>query len=203
MTDYDAIRTCCSGGNICKRCWGFISAAVKVLDVTFRETFGYKQILWVYSGRRGIHCWISDKEAMALTDDQRRSLMGWLEVVKGGKEMVKKVNVRTSFKGKIGTLHPFLQNALHILREDFSSLILRDQNCFGHAEGWAELLQLLPNGDLKERLREQWEREPKRSSSKKWEDIAIEMQAAQIHERVSCDACVMTAWHLKIPLRPR
>jgi DNA primase small subunit len=31
---------------------------------------------------------------MLLTDDQRKAIMGWLEVIKGGKEMIKKVNVR-------------------------------------------------------------------------------------------------------------
>jgi DNA primase small subunit len=184
MTDYDSVRTCCTGGSICRRCWGFISCSVKVLDVALRDTFGFKHVLWVYSGRRGIHCWISDREAMALTDDQRKSLMGWLEVVKGGKEMTKKVNVRHNTKTKIGGLHPALQTAVRILREDFNSLILKDQNCFGNPEGWAELLTLLPDGGMKERLRDTWEDDPKKPSLKKWEDIAIEMHSAQPHEKV-------------------
>lgn len=60
----------------------------------------------MYSGRRGIHCWISDQSALDLTDDQRRALVTFLEVIKGGKEQNKKVNVR----GPIGdaALHPFL-----------------------------------------------------------------------------------------------
>jgi hypothetical protein len=36
MTDYDEIRTCCQGGAICVRCWGYIAAAVKVLDHSLR-----------------------------------------------------------------------------------------------------------------------------------------------------------------------
>jgi hypothetical protein len=41
MTDYDSIRTCCSGADICKRCWGFIGAVVHVLDSAIRQQFGY------------------------------------------------------------------------------------------------------------------------------------------------------------------
>jgi DNA primase small subunit len=98
MTDYDSIRTCCSDASVCKRCWAFITAAVRVLDNAIREQFGYKYLLWVYSGRRGIHCWVSDREAMELTDEQRRAMVGWLTVVQGGKDMKKKVNVRLQGK---------------------------------------------------------------------------------------------------------
>jgi DNA primase small subunit len=61
----------------------------------------------VYSGRRGIHCWISDPQALDLNDDQRKSLVTFLEVIKGSKEQNKKVNVRGS-KDE-GNLHPVLQ----------------------------------------------------------------------------------------------
>jgi DNA primase small subunit len=109
MTDYDGIRTCCSGADICKRCWGFIGAAVRVLDSAIRQQFGYKHLLWVYSGRRGIHLWISDRDAMALTDDQRRSLVNFLTVIQGGKEMHKKVNVRPIIKGSSADLPPSIR----------------------------------------------------------------------------------------------
>lgn len=98
MTDYDSIRTCCSGADICARCWGFIAAAVHVLDDAIRDQFGFRQLLWVYSGRRGIHLWISDREALELTDDQRKAIVGWLGVIQGGKDMHKKVNVRLGRK---------------------------------------------------------------------------------------------------------
>lgn len=36
MTDYDEIRTCCSDKKICRKCWGYIAAAVKVLQSVLR-----------------------------------------------------------------------------------------------------------------------------------------------------------------------
>ena len=172
MTDYDSIRTCCSGKGICQRCWGFIAAAVTVLDKTLRDDFGFNHILWVYSGRRGIHCWVSDREAMDLTDDQRRSIMGYLEVVKGGKEQHKKVNVRGHPKDNKNTnLHPSLKSSLTELGEKyFAGLILEDQDCFASEQGWTVFLELLPDKEVAENLRKQWCSKPSDSASK-WEDF--------------------------------
>lgn len=106
-TDYDEIRMCCSGKGICKRCWGFIAVAVKILDTSSRLHFGFRQILWVYSGRRGKHCRVSNAEAMVITDEQRKSVMGWLEVIKGGQGVAKGVNVRGPHNRS--ALHPSLR----------------------------------------------------------------------------------------------
>ncbi|KAH9888072.1 prim-pol domain-containing protein [Cubamyces lactineus] len=167
MTDYDSIRTCCSGADICRRCWGFIAVAVRVLDRALRDQFGYKHLLWVYSGRRGIHLWISDREALELTDEQRRALVGWLTVIQGGKEMHKKVNVRLNSK----PLPPSLASAYKMLEPVFHDLVLADQECFAAEKGWEALLHLIPDRDTVEELREKWESRPKRSSEERWQDF--------------------------------
>jgi len=177
MTDYDSIRTCCSGADICKRCWGFIGAAVRVLDTAVRQRFGYKHLLWVYSGRRGIHLWVSDREAMGLTDDQRRSLVDFLTVIQGGKEMHKKVNVRPLIKGRPGDLPPSIQQAVDQLGDLFGDLILQDQDCFRGEAGWKELLQLIPDPKIVEKLEQKWARSEGRSSEDKWDDLKAEIKA--------------------------
>lgn len=46
------------------------------------EDFGFKHIMWVYSGRRGVHCWVSDERARRLNNESRKAIVGFLEVIK-------------------------------------------------------------------------------------------------------------------------
>jgi len=94
LTDYDDIRTCCDKANICNKCWQFITMAIKVVDVALRDDFGFKHIMWVYSGRRGAHAWVCDKKARLMDDQKRRAIAGYLEVIKGGAQSGKRVNVK-------------------------------------------------------------------------------------------------------------
>ncbi|KAJ3511223.1 hypothetical protein NLJ89_g4221 [Agrocybe chaxingu] len=167
MTDYDLIRTCCKDAGICKKCWGFIAAAVHVIDSAIRDEFGYEKLIWVYSGRRGIHLWISDREAMELTDQQRKSLVGWLTAIyPTAKESSKKLNFRSG-----GKLPPSLLNALQYLKTIFGELILSEQDCFGSEEGYEDLLQYISDSRTVESLRTKWENSPSRSSEDKWNDL--------------------------------
>ncbi|XP_026404654.1 DNA primase small subunit-like [Papaver somniferum] len=36
MSDYDDVRYCCSGANICKKCWPLMTIAIKVIDSALR-----------------------------------------------------------------------------------------------------------------------------------------------------------------------
>lgn len=125
-----------------------IPAFLRFFCVHPLDEFGYKHILWVFSGRRGIHCWVSDSAAMALTDESRKALVSYLELVKGGTGVDKRVTTR--YGRSTAPIHPMLGEALDRLTERFTDLILEDQDCFKTKEGWEKLLKLLPTDEAGE-----------------------------------------------------
>lgn len=72
LTDYT--RECCSDKNMCNTCLPLIKCAVEVLDTVLRDAFGFRHILFVFSGGRGVHCWVSDATAMTLTRRDRSNI---------------------------------------------------------------------------------------------------------------------------------
>ncbi|KAK4894796.1 hypothetical protein LTR28_002000, partial [Elasticomyces elasticus] len=178
MTDYDEIRTCCTGASICQKCWTFITMAIKVVDAALREDFGFKHILWVYSGRRGAHAWVCDKRAREMDDQKRRAVAGYLELLKGGDKSGKKVNIRRP-------LHPHLERSYNLLKTHFQTDVLLDQDPWGTPETSEKLLSLLPDKSLTADLRKKWDSAPTRSSAQKWADIRALAAAGSLSAQTS------------------
>ncbi|KAL2163512.1 hypothetical protein VTH06DRAFT_5570 [Thermothelomyces fergusii] len=163
LTDYDDIRTCCGMANICHKCWKFMIMAIKVVDTALREDFGYNHILWVYSGRRGVHAWVCDKKARMLKDNHRKAIAAYLEVVTGT-QGGKRVHLRRP-------LHPHVARSIDILKDHFQKDVLETQDPWRSPEKAERLLQQIPDHKLREALRKKWESSPGRSSAAKWSDI--------------------------------
>ncbi|KAL4796912.1 hypothetical protein BDV19DRAFT_67231 [Aspergillus venezuelensis] len=164
LTDYDDIRTCCTKASICEKCWAFVTMSIKVVDTALREDFGFQHIMWVYSGRRGAHAWVCDPRARNLPDDRRRGIAGYLDLIRGGTNSGKRVNLKRP-------LHPHMNRSLEILKPYFAQTTLIDQDTFTTPEQAQRLLSLLPDKGLNDSLRRKWESAPDRSSTNKWADI--------------------------------
>ncbi|KAK7079352.1 primase, DNA, polypeptide 1 (49kDa) [Halocaridina rubra] len=145
MTDYDEVRTCCSGADICSKCWKFMTVAIKILDAALREDFGYQHLLWVYSGRRGVHCWVCDAKARSLSQSSRSAVAEYLQLIRGGDSVAKKVNLQQK-------LHPSIERALYIAKSYFENLMLVDQEILSTPDQWKKVLALIPDPTLRESL---------------------------------------------------
>lgn len=115
MTDYDDVRSCCKQGAICPKCWPFMTAAMTVVDHALRHDFGFRHLLWVYSGRRGVHCWVCDERAKALSNEARTAVVEYLSVALGGDHGTKAGDRRSNLTFP---LHPMLAQSLQLLHPD-------------------------------------------------------------------------------------
>uniref|UniRef100_A0A7M4FU28 DNA primase n=1 Tax=Crocodylus porosus TaxID=8502 RepID=A0A7M4FU28_CROPO len=137
MTDYDDVRGCCSSAEICSKCWTLMTIAIRILDRALVEDLGVQHRLWVYSGRRGVHCWVCDDTVRKWSSSLRSSIVDYLSLVKGGADTVKKVHLSDP-------VHPFISKSLRLVEEYFEQYALLGQDILGCRESWDKVLALVP-----------------------------------------------------------
>ncbi|KAI5364221.1 Putative DNA primase, small subunit [Septoria linicola] len=155
MTDYDPILM-----------------AIKVIDTALREDFGFQHIMWVYSGRRGAHAWVSDKRAREMEDGKRKAVANYLEVLKGNENSKRMLRRRP--------LHPHVERSLDLLTPYFKEDILAEQDPWQEDERIEKLLSLIPDEKLTSALKKKWDSASNRTSSQKWADIDALAEAGSL-----------------------
>lgn len=163
LTDYDKFRTCCTGEKCCMRCWQFATVAIDVLSAAFEQDFGFKHVLWVFSGRRGVHAWVCDERARKLDDQQRSDLVDYLSLLGTASPQ--------------RPLHPHLLRSLDICTRYFDSVVLAGQDPWKTREQSVELAKRFEkvNTELGNQLRQQWATSAS-TSAEKWRDIDVVAQ---------------------------
>lgn len=171
MTDYDELRKCCQGAAVCNKCWKFMAIAAKILDHRLRKDFGFKHILWVYSGRRGIHCWVCDERARKLGNDARGAIVSYLTLIEGGAMKKKRVNLTSS---KIYHPHPMVVESVKAINPYFEK-ILEEQDVLKTTEDIQSFFKLFGNSNVQALLRRSAENNDywsKLSASEKYQRMA-------------------------------
>lgn len=185
LTDYDEIRTCCQKTDICTKCWRFIQVASEVMSAALRDDFGFEHFVWVFSGRRGAHCWVSDPRARQLDELARKSVIEYMDVL--GAKSLKMGRTLLALRKPF---HPHVERSFEILKKHFQSIILQDQDPWAHGSLQIEdLLLFIPDQAMKTALRSKWAELPLDSQSK-WDDLTLvalkvlksQTQVAQLNE---------------------
>nr|XP_034963915.1 DNA primase small subunit [Zootoca vivipara] len=166
MTDYDDVRRCCSSAEICPKCWTLMTIAIRIIDRALVEDFGIKHRLWVYSGRRGVHCWVCDESVRKWSSSLRSAAVEYLSLVKGGEETIKKVTLPDN-------IHPFISESLNVVKRYFREYALVEQDILGSKESYEKVLALVPETIRKELLQEFTK---KHDSVKRWELLTKAME---------------------------
>ena len=76
--------------------------------------------MWVFSGRRGIHCWVCDEDARTMLNEARAAVTDFVHL-----------GVGNEFSGKLELhypIHPTLKRAYKILEKKFHEICIEDQD---------------------------------------------------------------------------
>mmetsp|Transcript_33697 Transcript_33697/g.77765 ORF Transcript_33697/g.77765 Transcript_33697/m.77765 type:complete len:408 (+) Transcript_33697:620-1843(+) len=170
LTDYDDVRTCCSEANICHKCWILMACAIEVIDACLKEDFGFKQLHWFYSGRRGVHCWVVDDVARELTDEARGAIVQYFLLDFASEKSQKGTGNKLPIP-----LHPMLKRSYDILEPYFIEHVLSESGLLGllaNKKSWLGLLNNLPRpaNKVAADLMEKWNKH-ERSPVEKWTDL--------------------------------
>ncbi|KAJ8904350.1 hypothetical protein NDN08_000871 [Rhodosorus marinus] len=151
MTDYYDVMGDLKEGDpvdVCDRNWQYIAGAVQIVDTALREDFGFRHLLWVYSGRRGVHCWVADQGARSLSNEARSAIVSYLSV-----KMVSEDNAGRRIDDITNPLHPSLSRAKREVCEPlFNEFVLKDQGMMTTPQRIKQMLSFIPNPALREQL---------------------------------------------------
>ena len=150
MDDYNDVLNYNLGDHGWDKCWSLMAVAIQILDRGLREDFGFEHVFFVFSGRRGIHCWVCDKRARELTDEQRSAVANYFSIYKGIEAGRAKLMLSVP-------RHPSVQRALDILEPCFVDQILPSQELLEPSESWERILQYVPDQDVCDKLRDRWQ----------------------------------------------
>jgi DNA primase small subunit len=127
-----------------------MSAAIQVLDAGLRQDFGFKHILFVFSGRRGVHCWVCDERARKLSDEQRAAVASYFSIYKGQERGG--ARLATTLDD-----HPAVSRAYEVLYKAFETKILPEQALLEDGSPHQEcILKYIPSESVRESIKKRW-----------------------------------------------
>jgi DNA primase small subunit len=141
LSDYDAydsegnyvgVRTCgCEKYAYCDFCWELALEAAQFIDETMKEDFGFKDMKWFFSGRRGVHGWVMQEDTRYLTNEQRTAILNYLTMINDpsrSQSLEEIPNEARPLRNRIYSLlvKPYIE---FVFLQDLENPFLQCQNC--------------------------------------------------------------------------
>lgn len=84
ITDYDRFCACSELKTVCDTCWLHMEGTCFILNELLMTRYGIEQenIMWIFSGGKGIHCFVNDSKMLKMTENARMNLYNDLFVDK-------------------------------------------------------------------------------------------------------------------------
>jgi len=136
---------------VCERCFAYLKIAMKIISDILNDDFDFNNLLWVFSGRRGIHAWVCDESARSMTNEMRSAVVAYCNIGVGNENASRLVLEHP--------MHPRLRKAYVYLKEKFLEVIIRDHNLLSietHREKMLNFLPYTPNDELRKKVRGLW-----------------------------------------------
>jgi predicted DNA primase small subunit len=144
---------------------------MKVADHLLGQVFGFEHRLWVFSGGRGIHCWVADSSVRSLGNEARVAVAEFMHLYQGTREGSKahgKVDINA-------VQHPTLSKnseVFKICEKYFVDVYIEGMGLLDTPEKWEKLLVLIDDGVAKKGLAaklESWKE--LKNATEKWENV--------------------------------
>lgn len=131
----------------------------------------------MFSGRRGIHCWVCDKTARHLTNKNRNAIAEYLNMFTVQNQTNRVI---------IGSdrMHHSLKRAHQICDTYFEEICLNDQNLFGTVEGRNRLLTLIADETIRQDLQAKLDTVENGDSKLVWDLVKRYVQANRIQSQM-------------------
>lgn len=120
----------------------------------------------MYSGGRGIHCWVADKIARTLNFTARRAVCDFINLFEGGKYKTKKIKI----DGQQGC-HPSIRRSVEIIDLYWEQCVLQNQGFLDTDEQVEFVISLARDDMLKTQLRAALLGSNCKGSRQRWDEL--------------------------------
>lgn len=77
MEQYGYCECGTTPSQLCSRCWCYVKSSMVIMNYILSQRLGFREVLFVFSGSKGYHCWVFDDEVKYYSEEQRAAIVNY------------------------------------------------------------------------------------------------------------------------------